>query len=146
VPGLVGSRKQLWNASKPKGSSPFPLSLMARWHQSRPRLCECWPGQPTAAQTCSWNVPRSQNRLSLLTPLRLKVTAHSDPMKGWKFRKAHWKRFCLLTGESVVRLPSPDTTNIEKAHQDFSESLLLAAKQSIPRGRCKNYVPCSGLD
>jgi len=62
-------------------------------------------------------------------------------MKRWNFRKADWKRFCLLTDESVERLPPPDTSNIERAYQDFCESLLSAAKQCIPRGRRKNYVP-----
>jgi len=86
--------------------------------------------------------PRSQHRPSLITPPRLKVLAHSDPVKRWNFRKADWKRFYLLTGESVEKLPSPDTANIVRAYQDFCESLLSAAKQCIPRGRRKNYVPC----
>jgi len=63
-------------------------------------------------------------------------------VKHWNFRKADWKRFCLLTGESVERLPPPDPPDIESAYQDFCESLLSAAKQCIPRGRRKNYVPC----
>ena len=53
-----------------------------------------------------------------------------------------WKRFCLLTGESVERLPLLDTPDIERAYQDFCESLFSAAKQCIPRGRRMNYVPC----
>ena len=63
-------------------------------------------------------------------------------MKRWNFRKADWKRSCLLTGQSVERLPPPDTSNIERAYQDFCESLLSAAKQCIPRGCRKKYVPC----
>ena len=63
-------------------------------------------------------------------------------MKRWNFRKADWKRFCLLTGESVERLPPPDTPDIERAYQDFCESLLSAAEQCIARGSWKNYVPC----
>ena len=65
-------------------------------------------------------------------------------MKRCNFRKADWKRFCLLTGESVERLPPPDTLNIERAYQDFCESLLSAAKQCIPRGGRKDYVACCG--
>jgi len=34
------------------------------------------------------------------------------------------------------------TSNIERAYQDFCESLLSAAKHCIPRGRRKNYMPC----
>jgi len=87
-------------------------------------------------------LPRSQHRLSLVTPQKLKAPAHSDPVKRWNFRKDNWKRFCLFTDESVERLPPPDISNIERAYQDFCESLLFAAKQCIPRGRRKNYVPC----
>ena len=86
--------------------------------------------------------PRSQHRSSLITQPKLKVPAHSDPVKRWNFSKADWKRFCLLTDESVERLPPPDTSNIEGTYQDFCESLLSAAKQCIPCGRRKNYVPC----
>jgi len=63
-------------------------------------------------------------------------------VKRWNFRKADWKRYCLLTGESVERLPPLDTPDIERTYQDFCESLLSAAKQCIPCGCRKNYVPC----
>jgi len=85
--------------------------------------------------------PRLQYRLSLITPPGLKVPASNDQVKRWDFRKADWKRFCLLTGESVVRLPPPDTKNIEKAYQELFETLQSAARQYIPHGRRKNYVP-----
>jgi len=62
-------------------------------------------------------------------------------VKHWNIREADWKNFCLLTGESVERLPSPDTTNIVKAYQELCESLLFAAEECIPPGRRKNYVP-----
>ena len=112
---------------------------MERWHQPRPGLHEFRPGQPTARQTCSRKVPE-------VTPPKLKVPAHSDLVKRWNFHKADWKRFCLRTGESIERLPPPDTPDIERACQDFCESLLSVAKQCIPRGRRKNYVPCWDKD
>ena len=76
---------------------------------------------------------RSQHQSSVITPPRLKVPTYSDPVKSWNFPKAECKRFLLLTDEFVERLPRPDTTNIEKACQEVSESLLSAAKQCIPR-------------
>ena len=85
---------------------------------------------------------RSQHRPFLITPLRPNVPAHNNPPKRWNFCKADWKRFFLLKGESVERLPPPDTPVIERAYHDFCESLLSAAKHGIPRGRRKNYVPC----
>ena len=72
--------------------------------------------------------------LGLITPSRHKFPAHSDLVKPWNFHMADWKCFCILTGES--------DTSIKKAYQEFCESLLSAAKQCIPCGHCKNYVPC----
>jgi len=63
--------------------------------------------------------PRSQHRPSLITPLKLKVPTHSGQVKRWKFRRADWKRLCLLTDESAEGLPPPDTSNIDRAYQDF---------------------------
>jgi len=37
----------------------------------------------------------SQHRPSLITLSRLKLPAHSDPMKRWNFRKANWKRIAF---------------------------------------------------
>jgi len=85
---------------------------------------------------------RSQHRPFLITPPRLKVPAHRDPVKRWNVGKDDWKRFCLFTGESVERFSPSDTLNIYKAYQDFCKSLLSAAKQCISRGRRKKYVPC----
>jgi len=122
----------------------FLLSLMERWHQPGPDLRECRPGQPTAGRTCSRNVSTVTTLTLLITPPRLKVPGHSDPVKSWNFRKPDWKRICLLTDESIERLPPPDTTNTEKTQhrEEFCASLLSEAKQCIPRGRRKNYVPC----
>jgi len=44
--------------------------------------------------------PRLQHPLSLITPPRFKVPAHSDPVKRWNFRKADWKRFAFSQGNS----------------------------------------------
>jgi len=46
----------------------------------------------------------------------------------------------LLKGESDDRSPPPD--NIEAVYEELCASLLSAAKQCIPSGRHKNYVPC----
>jgi len=63
--------------------------------------------------------PRSKHLPSLITPPTLKVPAHSDLVKRRNFHKADRKRFCLLTGESVERLPPPDKPDIERAYHNF---------------------------
>jgi len=57
--------------------------------------------------------PNSQHRPSLMTPPKLKVPAHSDLVKRRNVCKADWKRFWLLTDESVERLAPLNTSNIE---------------------------------
>ena len=76
-----------------------PVMVFTSFRQDSQLLDRCVLGQ----------LPRPQHWPSLITPPRFKVPAHSDPVKRWNFRKAYWKRFCLLTGESVERLPPPDT-------------------------------------
>jgi len=139
---LLGNIEQPWTVVEHKGNSQLLLSSIEFRHQPRPGLREFRPGQRVVGQTCSWKVPRSQYRPSLITSPKLKIPARSDPVKRWNFRKADWKRICLLTDESVEKLPPPDTSHIERAYQDFCLSLLSAVKQCIPRGCRKNYVPC----
>jgi len=80
---------------------------MERRHQPRPGLREFRPGQPTAGQTCSWKVPRSQHWPSLITPPKLKVPAHSDPVKRWNFLFAFSQmnplRDCHLRTHQILR-------------------------------------------
>ena len=115
---------------------------MERWHQPRPSLREFRPGQLTAGQTCSRKVPDVTTTVIPHNATEAQSPAHSNPVKRRNFRKAEWKRFCLLTDESVDKLSPQDTSNIERAYQDFCKILLSAAKQCIPRGRRKNNVAC----
>jgi len=71
--------------------------------------------------------PRSQHRPFLITPPKLKVPVQSivDPVKRYNFCKADWKRFCLLTDQSIERLLPADTSNIERAYKIFARAYFL---------------------
>ena len=71
---------------------------------------------------------RSQPRPFLITPPRLKVPAYSDLVKRWYFRKADWKRFCPLTGESV---------------EDLKIWIVVIPKPEKPLEDPKSYCPIS---
>ena len=43
--------------------------------------------------------PRSQHRLSLITPPRFAMTVPSMPYKRWNFRKAKWSHYIALTNK-----------------------------------------------
>jgi len=119
TPMLLGNIQQPWTVVRPYGNSQFFLSPMERRRQPGPGPHEFRPDHWLPGRRVLGKFPRSQNRPSFTTPPRLQVPAHSDPVKRWKFRKADWQPFCLLAGESVERLPPTDTSNIERAWQDF---------------------------
>jgi len=123
--GLLGNSRQPRAAVRPKrGAASFSSH---RWNVgTNPDQAFANVGQDNwlPDRRVLGTFPRSQPRDSLITPPRFKFNAYSDPVKRWNFRKAVWKHFCLLTGESAERLPPPDITNIEKAYQELCESML----------------------
>jgi len=125
-----------------KGNSQFLLSPLERQHQPRPGLREFRPGQPTAGQTCRRKVPTVTTMA--LPHNATKIQGYCPQRSGEALELSQGRLEAILpfTGESVERLPPPDTPDIERAYQDFWESLLSAAKQCIPCGCRKNYVPC----
>ena len=46
-----------------------------------------------------------------------------------------------ITNRLAQDLPSPDTTCVDEAYEDFCNTIIHAAKKSIPRGRRKKYRP-----
>ena len=47
-----------------------------------------------------------------------------------------------ITNRLARDIPSPDTTCVDEAYQQFCNTIIHAAKKLIPRGRRKNYRPC----
>ena len=63
-------------------------------------------------------------------------------MNRWNFRKADWKQHRRITDQLRSDLPPPDTTKVDEAYQEFSRAMFSAAKDTIPRGRRRNYTSC----
>jgi len=138
----MGNIKQPWTVVQPKENSQFLFSPLERRHQPRPGLREFPPGQPPAGQTCSRKVPAVTTSAFPHNATKIHGSCPQRSSEAMELSQGRLEGFCFLTGESVERLPPPDTPNTERAYQDFCESLLSAGKQRIPRGRRKNYVPC----
>ena len=85
--------------------------------------------------------PRSQHRPSLITASH-RITTTSKPEKRWNFRKANWKRSDTITNNLAKKLPLPDVRNANTAYQAFCSMAINAAKQCVPRGKRKLYIPC----
>ena len=66
----------------------------------------------------------------------------SKPLKRWNFRKANWSRYRSITNRLAKHLPPLCAKNINAAYHDFCKLIITAAKQTIPRGKRKVYIPC----
>ena len=86
--------------------------------------------------------PRSQHRPSLIVPPRLTLSVPSMPVKRWNFRKAKWSHYNALTNQLAKSLLPPDTSDVDRAYQDFCNAISTAAKKYIPRGRRNDLIPC----
>ena len=69
-----------------------------------------------------------------LTPIE------NSTLPRWNYKKANWNLYAQLTDEYVSYI-NCKTNRTNKSNTDFSQALLKAAKQSIPRGARKNYIP-----
>ena len=69
------------------------------------------------------------------------VSIHSNNRKRWNFRKADWNKFSSITDDLTHTLPDP-SNHKSTAYEAFTSMLSSSAKQSIPRGRRNNYIPC----
>ena len=64
------------------------------------------------------------------------------PVKRWNFRKAKWSHYNALTNQLAKSLLPPDTSDVDRAYQDFCHAISTAAQKYIPRGRRNNHIPC----
>ena len=88
--------------------------------------------------------PHSQHRPSIITNDALIKPTPSAPILRWNFRKAHWDDFTKDTCPLLSKLRDPNTSDIDDAYCQFASAIIKTAKQHIPRGHRKKYIP--GLD
>ena len=80
--------------------------------------------------------PRSQHRPSIITHDALIKPTPSAPILRWNFRKPHWDDFTKDICKLLLELPDPDD-----AYCQFISAIIKTAKQHIPRGHRKIYIP-----
>ena len=85
---------------------------------------------------------RLQYRPSLNVPPRLALPVSSKPFERWNSRKANWSHHNALTNKPAKSLLSPDSPDVDLAYQDFCNVIRTATKNSIPRCRRNNHIPC----
>ena len=88
--------------------------------------------------------PRSQHRPSIITHDALIKPTPSAPILRWNFRKAQWGDFIKDTCTLLSKLRDPNTSDIDDAYCQFASAIIKTAKQHIPRGHGKKYIPGCG--
>jgi len=76
-----------------------------------------------------------------MTLLRIKFPAYNNPEKCWNFERLTGVTLAFLQMNLLRDYHMWKKTNIETSYQELRDRVLFAAKQSFPRGRCKNYLP-----
>ena len=134
-----GNLSLLYN---PKGPASF---LSGRWgSESNPDLAfaSSSDDDQLPCRRVLEKFPRSQHRPSLITSTRLANPIPSKPVIRWNFHKADWKQCSRITDQLSSDLPSLDTIKLDVAYQEFCRAMFSAARETIPRGRRRNYTPC----
>lgn len=85
--------------------------------------------------------PNSQHR-----PVVIKVgmsipVISSVPRPRWNFQKSNWSKFQTKV-DSAVRFIPPEPKNYDR----FTNLIISTAKQCVPRGYRKEYIPCWSED
>ena len=134
------SLNNLHNLYDPKQSPTF---FSGRWKKgTNPDLTLCSNADGAIPIREVLNpFPRSQHRPSLIFTPPILPFVKSRPMPRWNFPKADWDKFRLLTDKCADNLPTPTKDNLNLAYSEFTTLLKAAAKDSIPRGYRKSYIP-----
>ena len=81
-------------------------------------------------------IPRSQHRPLSITAQPVISPIASKPIIRFNFRKARWDKFTAELDNKVVSIdPEPDN------YDTFQSSVWMVAKNNIPRGCRKSYIP-----
>lgn len=86
--------------------------------------------------------PRSHHQPSLITIPSLVQPVPGRDVKRWNFRKANWAGFTKQLNMAAPDLPHPCPNNLNDAYDSYCNTLLATAKDNIPHGGRKAYIPC----
>ncbi len=139
--------------------------VISEWASNSNLTCLYDPKQPKTFHSARWNTdtnpdlvfvsddssdaklsvldrfPHSQHRPTLIQYGTSIKSTNSSPKLRWNFRKAQWQDFTDHIETCIDKLPLAHE-NIDAEYKDFCEIIVNAAKNTIPRGCRKQYIPC----
>ena len=118
-----------------------PTFYSRRWHTTTtPDLAFCTEDiHKDTVRTVGPQLGGSDHRPILLS-ISGKETMTTPLHPRWNYRKADWRIFKIRSNELLHNLEVTGR-NINNVIKDFNASIIKAAKECIPRGARKNYIP-----
>ncbi|UYV79947.1 GRIN2B [Cordylochernes scorpioides] len=97
---------------------------------------------PDIFHKCKWQILKSigSDHLPILIEISTKSKTSSIKEKFWNFKKANWNLYQQNTNEDFRKAPT-SIKDLEQNWISFKNTIIKAAKVSIPRGNIKKWIP-----
>ncbi|UYV62457.1 hypothetical protein LAZ67_2000678, partial [Cordylochernes scorpioides] len=97
---------------------------------------------PDIFHKCKWQILKSigSDHLPILIEISTKTKTSSIKEKFWNFKKANWNLYQQNTNEDFREAPTR-IKDLEQNWISFKNTIIKAAKVSIPRGNIKKWIP-----
>ncbi|UYV79464.1 hypothetical protein LAZ67_17002713 [Cordylochernes scorpioides] len=97
---------------------------------------------PDIFHKCKWQILKSigSDHLPILIEISTKTKTSSIKEKFWNFKKANWNLYQKNTNEDFRNAPTR-IKDLEQNWISFKNTIIKAAKVSIPRGNIKKWIP-----
>ncbi|UYV68682.1 hypothetical protein LAZ67_6000429 [Cordylochernes scorpioides] len=97
---------------------------------------------PDIFNKCKWQILKSigSDHLPILIEISTKTKTSSIKEKFWNFKKANWNLYQQNTNEDFRKAPTR-IKDLEQNWISFKNTIIKAAKVSIPRGNIKKWIP-----
>ncbi|UYV83389.1 hypothetical protein LAZ67_23000849 [Cordylochernes scorpioides] len=97
---------------------------------------------PEIFHKCKWQILKSigSDHLPILIEISTKTKTSSIKEKFWNFKKANWNLYQQNTNEDFKKAPTR-IKDLEQNWISFKNTIIKAAKVSIPRGNIKKWIP-----
>ncbi|UYV81538.1 hypothetical protein LAZ67_20001475 [Cordylochernes scorpioides] len=157
IVGDLNAKHQLWGCSTPNPRGKILSNLFndnafmclndgnPTQHSSSYNTAQALDisfSSPDIFHKCKWQILRSigSDHLPILIEISTKTKTSSIKEKFWNFKKANWNLYQQNTNEDFRKAPTR-IKDLEQNWISFKNTIIKAAKVSIPRGNIKKWIP-----
>ncbi|UYV62403.1 hypothetical protein LAZ67_2000426 [Cordylochernes scorpioides] len=157
IVGDLNAKHQLWGCStpNPRGkilSNLFDDNAFMCLNDGKPthhsysyntaQALDISFSSPDIFHKCKWQILKSigSDHLPILIEISTKTKTSSIKEKFWNFKKANWNLYQQNTNEDFRKAPTR-IKDLEQNWISFKNTIIKAAKVSIPRGNIKKWIP-----